>query len=345
MANQKKILDLELKIEEKIKIGKILDLEKKYFNILWELFKSKSFINDLEMIEREIKKKYSFLQKEWELKNKIKVPAERLVRQHIYRNLSDIIKNIYPSPISSDIAFITNDAVINIDIKTIDIIGNKNDIKTLQFENNQSSFKNKKLDSNKDHNNSGVVVECLLDTYYQCDNEELPILTYFLIIIYYDDGKEFKLNDNDLETIYLKCLPNGGISILFDYDIVSNFKTYSYLEEKHGVSFIRKFLTDYEKDLNIKLSEIADQDKNFSIIKGRRKIGLYNEKQIHPKYGTNGVSWFPVLRKNKKSKNNNNSYYLEAVHKGNTTRVTNEILLDRYDSNNEYWEGVKKIKI
>ena len=93
---QKKLSNVALSYNEKIQIGKVLDLEKKYFDILWNLFTSKDFIDDLKIIEREIQKQYNFLQHTWELKNKLKVPAERLVRQYIYRNLSSIVKHIYP---------------------------------------------------------------------------------------------------------------------------------------------------------------------------------------------------------------------------------------------------------
>lgn len=82
ISYQKKLSTLLNSSLEKDKIGKVLDLEKKYFDILWNLFTSPDFINDLKVIEKEIQKQYHFLQNTWELKNKLKVPAERLVRQY-----------------------------------------------------------------------------------------------------------------------------------------------------------------------------------------------------------------------------------------------------------------------
>ena len=62
MSQQKKLSTVSLSVQERAKIGYILDLEKKYFNILWNLFTSDAFINDLKIIEQEIQKQYSFLQ-------------------------------------------------------------------------------------------------------------------------------------------------------------------------------------------------------------------------------------------------------------------------------------------
>ena len=100
MASQKKLSDYNGSSSEKEKIGQVLDLEKKYFDILWNLFTSEDFLNDLRVIESEIQKQYDFLQHTWELKNKLKVPAERLVRQYVYKNLAHLVKHIYPSAVS-----------------------------------------------------------------------------------------------------------------------------------------------------------------------------------------------------------------------------------------------------
>ncbi|MBQ3321196.1 hypothetical protein IJG71_03700 [Candidatus Saccharibacteria bacterium] len=327
--------------EGKEKIGQVLDLEKKYFDILWGLFTSEKFLNDLEIIEKEIQKQYDFLQLTWELKNKLKVPAERLVRQYVYKDLAHLVKHIYPSAVSSDCAFLTDDAVINIDIKTLDKDGNIGDIKNLQFENNQSSFENINLDIDPKILNSGVKVECLLPKEYSYNNEKpLPVLTYFFTVVYEDNRESFKLNrDDGLKTIYLKCLPNGFVSPLFNYDIVNNFKTYTYFGRNHG--FPPVFLTDDRNKVEEKVKEFVENNPDFILINGRQKIGAFNIAQEHPKYGTKGVSWFPVSRKN----GDKNDYYLEAVYKGNTSRLDNDKIEIRYDSEDNLWHGVKKFKL
>lgn len=346
ISYQKKLSTLLNSSLDKDKIGKVLDLEKKYFDILWNLFTSPDFINDLKVIEKEIQKQYHFLQNTWELKNKLKVPAERLVRQYIYRNLSSIVKHIYPSAVSSDIAFITDDAVINLDIKTLDKVGNKGDIYNLQFENNQSSFENSNLDVDPALPNSGVKVECLLPKEYSYDGSlPLPMLTYFFTIVYEDNTESFTLcRDSDLQTIHLKCLPNGFVSVLFNYDLINNFKTYTYLERKHGTQFTPVFLTDNPEEVPEKVREFVRTHSEFILINGRTKVGAFNPNQIHPKYGINGVSWFPVSRQDKINKNIHH-FYLEAVYKGNTNRLSNEKLIIRYDSKDNCWYGLKKYKL
>lgn len=341
MDKQMKLSELKLADEEKKKISEVLDLEKKYFDILWKLFTSNEFKEDLKIIEKEIQKQYSFLQHTWELKNKLKVPAERLTRQYIYKNLAHLVKHIYPSAVSSDIAFITEDAVINIDIKTLDKVGNKGDIYNLQFENNQSSFKNKNLDVDLRYPNSGVKVECLLPIEYNYNNEKaLPMLTYFFTVVYEDNGKSFKLcRDAELNTIHLKCLPNGFISPLYDYDIVNNFKTYTYLETKHG--FTPVYLTDDKDLIDQKVKDFVSSNPDYVLINGRTKLGAYNPNQVHPKYNIKGVSWFPVSRQDKQNKAIYH-YYLEAVYKGNTNRLSNEKLIDRFDSKDLPWKGLRK---
>ena len=343
MSAQKKLSTVKLSTSDKAKIGSVLDLEKKYFNILWKLFTSAPFTNDLKIIEGEIQKQYTFLQKTWGIKNKLKIPAERITRQYVYRNLSYLINHIYPSPISSDIAFITKDAVINIDIKTLDRVSNSGDISNLQFENNQSSFNNKNLDVDSRYPNSGVKVECLLPKEFVYGNEPAkPVLTFFFTIVYQDDGFSFSLcRDTDLQTIHLKCLPNGFTSVLFDFDIVDNFKTYTYFEKKDG--FVPVYLTDNANELDEKICEFINNNPNYVLIQGRTKLGAYCWQDIHPKYNIKGVSWFPVPRQDKVNKKIH--YYLEAVCKGNTSRVKNDKLTIRYDSTDTEWIGLKKHKL
>lgn len=344
MANQKKLSMVTLPLQEKIKIGRVLDLEKKYFDILWTLFTSNNFIEDLKVIESEIQKQYNFLQNTWELKNKLKVPAERLVRQYIYKDLAHLVKHIYPSAVSSDVAFITEDAVINLDIKTLDTVGNRGDIFNLQFENNQSSFENINLDVDPRYPNSGVKVECMLPKEYSYNNElALPMLTYFFTIVYSDNGHSFELcREDETQSIYLKCLPNGFTSVLFENDIVNNFKTYTYLEHKHG--FPPVYLTDNADEVDSKVRYFVSMNPDYVLIKGRTKTGAYCEKQIHPKYNINGVSWFPVSRQDKINKSIHR-FYLEAAYKGNTNRLSNDKLIYRFDSTDSPWFGLKKYKL
>ena len=330
--SQKKIQEMEyITAQQK----SILDLEKKYFEKIWNICTSEDFQTDLKKIETYISKNYELLSNTWDLKNKIKIPAERLLRYHIYTKLSDEIVGIYPSAISGDIGFITEDAIISLDAKTIDMNGNSGDSKYLQFENNQSSFKNNGLDNCKDINYSGVSVDTYLPTLDEYDNKKLPVLTYFLSINYIDDKKSFKINrQNDQGSIVLKCLPNGELSELFENDIVLNFKTYTYYSEKDGYTPIEIGSYDSVKNClsNESFYELATDkiNKEWKKIKGRTKQGYYcSEKDI---------AWFPVKRGNSKK---NYKYFLEAVKGGNTARVENETIKDRFDSDDNKWLGYR----
>lgn len=317
---------------------RILDLEKIYFEKIWNICTSKEFENDLKKIETYIIDNYDCLSNIWKVKNKIKIPVERLLRYHIYTQLSDEIIGIYPSAISGDVGFITKDAIISLDAKTLDMDGNKGDMKYLQFENNQSSFKNKPLDGDLEAGYNGVPAgECLasMDEY---DGKTLPVLTYFLSINYCDNRKSFELNrTNEEGTICLKCLPNGELSNLFDNDIVLNFKTYTYYNEEDGYNPIK--IGDYTQVRETLNSEDFYSIKNDRIekkwkkINGRTKKGYYDTK--------NKVAWFPVKRK----KSNRNVCYLEAIKEGNTSRVENDTIKDRFDSHGQKWYGYKKFTI
>ena len=111
-------------------------------DILERIIRSDVFTNDLKNIERETQEYYEILQEVWGKKNKIKEASERLLRHHMYTNFPSAT-TFYPSPISCDIALELDDIILNIDVKTIDKIGNSGDLKTTQFEHNQTSFVNK----------------------------------------------------------------------------------------------------------------------------------------------------------------------------------------------------------
>lgn len=313
----------------------ILDLEKKYFKHIEDLVNSTSFLNNLIDTEAQIKDNYTKLKEIWDVKNILKIPAERLMRYHVYREF-DFITGYYPSPISSDIGIKTKDAIINIDIKTIDTDGNSPDVQPIQFEHNQISFKNKNLDPCKEF--EGFPVKSNLPSIDPYTG--LPILTYVVKFIYTDDEdeKSFSLcRDNKYYSIAVACIPNGELSNLFDYDIVSNFKDYKYYNIESDPYFLPKKIcakndapTDFtnpDKFYNYVESKI-NIDPTWIKIDGRSKPGYYDlNKQI---------PWFLVERKSP-----NKVYRLEAVKKGNAARISSLILEKRYDSNDDPWCGYK----
>ena len=108
---------------------RVLDLEMKYFNILFQVFSKKSFSHSLTHIMIEINSSWQRIHKIWGKSNVVDLAVERLINYKVHNDplISPHIQSVYPSPISSDTAFITKDSVINIDSKTTDVYGNPND--------------------------------------------------------------------------------------------------------------------------------------------------------------------------------------------------------------------------
>ncbi|MFE1245115.1 hypothetical protein ACFW35_13365 [Fictibacillus sp. NPDC058756] len=330
--------DVEYTIEQK----NILKLEKEYYTLLWEIFNSDEFQQDLIIVEKHIQDNYDFLKRNWNDSNKIKIPFERIMRHHVYKKLLqlDKIDSIFPSPISGDMGIITDDAVINIDAKTICAINNKGDIKWLQYLPNQNSFDHKNIDANDFY--EGFSVSSNLPKYYKHKGKDLPVISYFLKLIYADNKSSFELfryKDND--TLSFTCLPNGILSNLFDHELISGFKTYEYHKEKAGKYFIPKLLGaketiehwvhDHESFFTKVIEIHKDTTEWFHIPrkgKTKRKNILFDPiaKAI----------WYPVCRGTKAK---GYHYFLEALNRPDTPRIDPEILRVRYDMNKDEWSG------
>lgn len=303
----------------------ILDLEKKYFNKLNDVVFGLNFIGDLLIIEKEIRENYQELANLWALKNKLKVSAERLVRHYIYVEWHDIIQTVYPSPVSSDLGIKTADAVICIDVKTIDIVGNANDLNYTQTEKNQNSFYNK--------NNPGFEYKCNLKSIDHYSNR--PVLTFVVTIAYADDNYSFKLCRDGKPTIITTCIPNGELSNVFDYNIIENFKTYSYYDKSEG-SYYEPFKVTISTDDKVALKNYLDQEfvnnRHYLdvSVSGRGGRIAYYDPIKHCQW------WFVNGKVNKE---------VCVLKSGSSVRYSNEILKKRYDSEGNPWNGYKTMTI
>lgn len=295
----------------------LLRLEKKYFKIIESILRSKQFLIDLLNIEKEISNNYDKYRDVWNLKNKLKIPVERLLAQHIYLKFNNIINGIFPSPVSSDIGFKTKDAIICIDTKTIDIYSNKNDLKYTQVESNQTSFDNKNFNFIKTVSNLDSI-----DHY-----SRLPVLTYVVKFIYFDNDYQFKLVKNDYPTMVLVSIPNGQLSKFFDYNIIENFKTYKYYDAS---------MDPYYSAINL--------PPNYS----RNELELFIEEELVKKRGYlpytidtfNKKAWIDPSRNTTWWKTSlNNKKVIAPVERGDSVRYKNEYLKTRYDDKNEPWDG------
>lgn len=290
------------------KQGHILDLEKKYFDLIYSIFKAEDFKEDLIAIESEIKNRYSEYKNVWNLKNKLKIPAERIVTHYMYKNdrTKNEIVGIYSSPISSDIGLKMKDAILCIDIKTNDINGNRGDYNKILAERNQMSFINKSY--------VNVTTNENLHTY----DEDLPVLTYIVKIGYDDDGTSFKLktNDNSYPPIQIVCVPNGELGSLFDDNIVDGFKTYHYDEATDNINFF-----------NTKEEATEYLVNNYELIPEIDKE-IYFCSETQNKYVATSKGHKPCVKR---------------LLSGNTARINKNSIINRLDSKGNSWEGYKMI--
>ena len=312
MTKQNKSINLTN--DEKI----ILDLEKNYFSKLQNIIFSDDFKKNLKAIELEIQKNYKFLAETWKLKNKIKVAAERLLRYHIYKNFINDIKDIYPSPISSDIGIILNDCILCIDCKTLDTKGNSADINYTSVEPNQTSFDNQ--------NYSKIIAPHNLETRYK----QLPVLSFIVKIIYTDDKKSFSIskssNHGKKHSLVLTCIPNGELSRLFNYNLMRNFKTYKYYNVKDGEQY--------------KPIEVDTSDSNIAEWVEKKCTSLgYKKEEIRQTRGLKTVFYDNINNCYWTYTSENNTKKIRAISRGDTMRYNNNDLKSRYDSSGESWDG------
>lgn len=294
----------------------ILSLEKKYFQKIKDIILSNDFINDLKLIEKEISDNYTKFDNLWNLKNKIKVPAERVVRHHLYTKLRDIIKGIFPSPLSSDFGIKTDDAIICVDIKTIDTKNNSGDLKSTCVEKNQNSFLNTNYQYIKVPANMNAIE----------DYSRLPVLTYIVKIVYHDNNIQFKLSRNTYPTIVIACIPNGKLSRLFDYNIVDNIKAYDYFSESNdGPQYKPIILPNNILNNQSAIDNLCAQ-RNLTKI---HIVTLNKDAYIDP--ANNGTIWWKTTFSKKP--------VIAPVKSAGSTRYNNDILKERYDENNAPWIG------
>mgnify|MGYP003975616111 FL=1 len=302
--------------------GKILNWEKSYFFELERIFQSQDFSDHLLKMKKWINLSYSNMQS-WNKANKVQLPCQRIINYVVMKNLKQII-GVYNSAISSDIAFETSDVIINIDSKTVSSTGNKGDFESLFFGPNQSSFKNKNIGIGMAGKNyPGLPVDFQLPSIDISTNK--PVLTYFLMIKYTDNKKNFDWYSNqDEPNIRLICIPNGELSYLFNNDIISNPKTYAYAKTSSSNS--KK--TD-------KTYPLSHSFQNAIPIMVYTKKGFYisNTKE----------TWLETEIKQTNS-NNKVTVYKQAI-SSHSCRIDFKTLKDRYDSNQKYWKGVSNWNI
>ncbi|WP_391206632.1 hypothetical protein [Psychrobacillus sp. L4] len=285
----------------------ILNLERKYFYTLHNTFTSPEFLHDLREIEKSIKMDYSTLSLFSQKKNKIDIALERIMRFYMYKTIKP--EGIYHSSLSSDLAYYTKDALINIDAKSIDMKSNKQDKNKVTVEKNQISF------SNKPVFNIGSFPGYKYMPRLPCKDaiRNLPALTYFIKCIYEDDNTNF-----DLVGISLACVPNGLLGDLFDNDLITGFKTYEYMTQ----SMTRN-------PIYSSYSSVSSIRSHWIKFIPRGKDRYYDNTLVNPLYPSDFISWAIKEGGTK----------FQACIDGGTARIKAETLKVRYDAYNNPWTG------
>lgn len=325
----------------------ISNLEEKYMNILWDLFNSNEFKKELVRLQNCVNNEYDFIKANYDKKNKIDIAIERLIRFFVYKKSAINIVDIYPSPISCDMAVETDDCILNIDSKTIDSIGNRTDINYFHFESNQSSFQHTPYGAQvgihgigEEQRYEGFPIKTSLKPIDPYTGK--PILTFFLKVIYADTGFEFSYYKSG-SNLSLTCLPNGMLSNLFPENIIFNFKTYIYADERLLIS--EKTKAD-EKDINF------EKDYTHNLLKFPHELRMLGFNIPFVSYNFGLINKRPVIINNnkvyapvKRKYNGGYAWYLEEMLSGHTARILYSTLKNRLNGNNLIWLGHRETNI
>jgi hypothetical protein len=294
---------------------KIIETERFHMDNLKRILKSNAFKTDLHNIEKYIIDNYQNLHYHWGIKNKLKLAAERLIRFYIWKNYGSV--DLYNTPLSSDVAFVIEDCVINIDCKTIDLSGNKNDRKYIQCEANQANFENIELQATfiDDANLlfEGYKFYPTLEKFHY----NKPVLSFFIFINYHDDGTSFSV-----EELEICCLPHDEVvKKYYSSKLISGFKTYKYLKEMQAVKFDEYYLPT---------KKIKDHWVKFKV---GQTVRYYDCKRMHPFDNTKILIWGLEGK------------YWQVVLGGHTIRVPKSSIKNRIYNGGQKWLGWEKIEI
>ena len=255
-------------------VNKIIQLEKKYQEKIWDIQNSSEFQEALFNAHDTLKNNFDYIYENFDDKNIIKVAIERIIRYFGYKDLK--ATGIYPSPLSSDMAIETNDSIICIDAKTINMITNEGDDKSIHFGRNQITFDNISKYSTKEGslNFKGVTFKPHLKHIHNGK----PVLTFFITVNYEDDhirSNSFKLKKQSLVSV-----PNYVIAKNdFKNDLITNYKTYSYVNK----ALAERFGSQY-KPLNRKKT-------SWTEFKINQSKAYYDSSLPHPEDSTSKCVW------------------------------------------------------
>lgn len=192
------------------------ELEKKYFESLKSMIE-----NNTELVKKGVER-INASKDHWKGKikidNKIQRGVQEIIRSIIIRGFKNW--ETFTSPISSDTAFETDDAIINLDIKTVKNIDNDAKKGYFQIRRNQTSYPNKDVKGVpwNPHQPLSSEVE---------PGKHLPTLSYFVKFIWAREEDKIKIKE-----VVICSIPNGKLAEIYGKNIIVNYKTYEYEDKK-----------------------------------------------------------------------------------------------------------------
>lgn len=304
-------------------INKIKDLEKYYMNEITKVVESKNFQNDLKKLENYIIDNYDILREHSSEENKIKVGAERLIRYYFYTKFK--VVDIYPSPISADMAVELKDVILNIDAKTINMITNAGDDNSIHFQKNQITFDNNPFykQTVQGYEFGGAAFPSRMVAYHN----NKPVLTFFITINYEDTPsiKEYKLTHMSVCTVPHKDI----VKKEYSNSILENLKSWGYIGTKEA-----------KDKLGIQFKPLPKNKLNpkwipFNMKKKDGTPDAWLDPNLdHPHKDIGGKCVRKIM---------DGSY--KIVSYGISSRINKKNITDRKDSKGKPWKGYKRIEI
>ena len=369
MATQDHSTDtyLSLNADEK----RILDAEKTYMNEIYDVLNSTQFKSKLSSMFIELDRNKTKIIDDYNGINIINTPAERLVTYCIYdaffkkKMAGDPLYTIvefYPLPQCGDLGIVLNDVVLSIEVKTICRTSNSSDLGYLPFRRNQTSFENI-CDYAQADKSTGFNPKFRIKGNIEQFVGTKPMLTYVIELVYNFDKKNpvtskcelFKGPRRDgISTINLFCVPNGYISRLFNNNIFQNVKDYKYYPEEGYYTPIKLDTKLYPN----KQACIKDKAATYAYIRANHSMRVTsdwkvanNQDQIvfvdTSKIGNEfhesaGMLWVLLERK----KSGVRQPQLQPIKAPSNCRIDwKSNLVERYDSNDVRWDGVRHITV
>lgn len=307
----------------------VKDLEEKYMKLICNIISSKDIFNQLSELENEIIQNKTKWEETYTKKNVIDISIERLLRFNFYKKLNSKIRKIYSSPISSDLAFVMKDCILNIDSKTVNVHSNSTDVSPAVIEKNQASFINKEILKNNDF--SGYDFYGNLNSFVKIKNKNLPVLSYIIKVVYHDKGKKPCTNKCIKEDYYIEkkiriyCIPNKSVvDDEFTENLIYGIKTYEYVNKTESNKFSHVDISPRDKIESHWIELNLDTGTNTKIRHKDNKIVNPFNKDIHSLWGYIA-----------------NKY--QFIKGGKTFRIKKNSLKKRLNSKEKYWSGYKEI--